>query len=123
MKKFIYFLFIVFILSTKSFADKIEKFVINGNSRISDQTIILFSKAKINQEFNENDFNNIIKNLYETDFFKEVSIKLENNVLIINVFENPIIQSIQITGIKSSKKTDPLYELMSMKEKRKNRLC
>ena len=77
----------------------------------------MFSKAKINQIINEDDLNNFIKNLYQTDFFKEVNIKFKNNILTFNVIENPIIQSIQINGIKSSKYTDPLYEIMSMKEK------
>ncbi len=117
MKKFIYFILINLLLSTLSHADKIEKISINGNSRISDKTVILFSKAKINQDVNEDDLNNFIKNLYETDFFKEVNIKFKNNILTFNVLENPIIQTIQINGIKSSKYTDPLYEIMSMKEK------
>ena len=117
MKKFIYFILINLLLSTHSHADKIEKISINGNSRISDKTVILFSKAKINQDVNEDDLNNFIKNLYETDFFKEVNIKFKNNILTFNVVENPIIQTIQINGIKSSKYTDPLYEIMSMKEK------
>ena len=117
MKKFITFILINLFLSAHSYADKIEKIFINGNNRISDKTVILFSKAKINQDVNEDDFNNFIKNLYETDFFKEVNIKFKNNILTFNVLENPIIQTIQINGIKSSKYTDPLYEIMSMKEK------
>ena len=117
MKKFIYFVLIHLFLFSSLYADKIEKFSINGNSRISDKTVILFSKAKINQSINEDDLNGFIKNLYETDFFKEVNIKFKNNVLTFNVVENPIIQSIKINGIKSSKYTDPLYEIMSMKEK------
>ena len=117
MKKFIYFILIHSFLFSPSYADKIEKFSINGNSRISDKTVILFSKAKINQIINEDDLNNFIKNLYQTDFFKEVNIKFKNNILTFNVIENPIIQSIQINGIKSSKYSDPLYEIMSMKEK------
>jgi len=59
------------------YADKIEKISVNGNVRISDKTVILFSKAKINQEVNEDDFNNFIKDLYETDFFKKVQIKFK----------------------------------------------
>ena len=117
MKKFIYFILIHLFLFSPSYADKIEKFSINGNSRISDKTVILFSKAKINQIIDEDDLNIFIKNLYQTDFFKEVNIKFKNNILTFNVIENPIIQSIQINGIKSSKYTDPLYEIMSMKEK------
>ena len=100
MKKFIYIILIHLFLFSTSYADKIEKFSINGNSRVSDKTVILFSKAKINQIINEDDINDFIKNLYQTDFFKEVNIKFKNNILTFNVIENPIIQSIQINGIK-----------------------
>ena len=117
MKNFIYFILINLFLSMNVYADKIEKISVNGNVRISDKTVILFSKAKINQEVNEDDFNNFIKNLYETDFFKKVKIKFEDNILTFAVVENPIIQSIKINGIKSSKYTEPMYEIMSMKEK------
>ena len=117
MKNFIYFILINLFLSMNVYADKIEKISVNGNVRISDKTVILFSKAKINQEVNEDDFNNFIKDLYETDFFKKVKIKFEDNILTFSVVENPIIQSIKINGIKSSKYTGPMYELMSMKEK------
>ena len=117
MKNFIYFILINLFLSMNVYADKIEKISVNGNVRISDKTVILFSKAKIDQEVNEDDFNNFIKNLYETDFFKKVKIKFEDNILTFAVVENPIIQSIKINGIKSSKYTEPMYEIMSMKEK------
>ena len=117
MKNFIYFILINLFLSMNVYADKIEKISVNGNVRISDKTVILFSKAKINQEVNEDDFNNFIKDLYETDFFKKVQIKFEDNILTFSVVENPIIQSIKINGIKSSKYTEPMYEIMSMKEK------
>ena len=117
MKNFIYFILINLFLSMNVYADKIEKISVNGNVRISDKTVILFSKAKINQEVNEDDFNNFIKDLYETDFFKKVQIKFEDNILTFAVVENPIIQSIKINGIKSSKYTEPMYEIMSMKEK------
>ena len=43
-----------------------------------------------------------MKNLYDTDFFKNISLKLENNVLEIDVEENQIIQSVVIEGVESN---------------------
>ena len=40
--------------------------------------------------------NNILKDLYETDFFKDISVNLNNQILSINVQENPIIENIFI---------------------------
>ena len=51
----------------------------------------------------ENDLNQILKKLYNTNFFETVSVKLSNDILIIKVKENPIIQNINYEGIKSSK--------------------
>ena len=42
----------------------------NGNERITDNTIIVFSKISIGNDITVNDLNNVIKELYETDFFK-----------------------------------------------------
>ena len=72
MKKLIFFLLINLILSTQSFADKIEKFIINGNVRISDQTVILFSKAKPNVH------------VYAFEAYKYICEILQKNVLINN---------------------------------------
>jgi outer membrane protein insertion porin family len=47
--------------------------------------------------------NNIIKNLYTTDFFKNVSVNLKSNILNINVIENSLVQSVEINGVKNKK--------------------
>jgi outer membrane protein insertion porin family len=117
MHIFIRTLFIIILLITNTYAEKIEKFLIIGNARIANETIVLFSKKKINQDINEDDLNEVLKNLYHTDFFKNVSVKFNDNILTISVIENPIIQAIYITGEKTSKIQDQLYEIMSLREK------
>ena len=96
----LYFLFFIYVFSSTTIAATIKQFQISGNERISDQTIQLFSGLELNDEINKGDLNKIIKNLYETSFFKNISINFENNILYINVIENPLIQSLQIEGIK-----------------------
>ena len=117
MRIFIHTFFIIIILINNAYAEKIEKFLIIGNARIADETIVLFSKKKINQDVNEDDLNEVLNNLYQTDFFKNVSISFNDNILTINVIENPIIQTINITGEKISKYQDQLYDIMSLREK------
>ena len=92
------------------YADIIKKFEIVGNERISDETIKLFSKISLNQKIKESDLNEILKNLYNTDFFKDVSIKFIENTLTIKVEENPIIENINYKGIKSNRILDLLKE-------------
>ena len=117
MRIFIHTLFIIILLIGNTFAEKIENFLIIGNARIADETIVLFSKKKINQDVNDDDLNEVLKNLYQTDFFKNVDITFNDNILTISVIENPIIQTINITGEKTSKIQDQLYEIMSLREK------
>ena len=49
-------------------AETLEKIEISGNKRISDQTIIIFSEIKINEEITKNKLDVIIKKLYQTNF-------------------------------------------------------
>ena len=117
MRKFIYLFFITFFCFSVSYAEKVTKINVDGNKRISDATIILFSDVLIDQDLTEDDLNEILINLYDTNFFNDVSLLFEKNILSIKVSENPIIQSINIVGVKSKKYLDPLYEIITMKEK------
>ena len=109
-------LFILF-LSTVCNSEIVSSIEILGNKRISDQTVILFSELKTNEDLTEEDINNSIKKLYETNFFKEISTTFNNSILKITVIENPIIQSIEIAGLKSKKYSEAIFDVLSMKEK------
>ena len=110
------FLIIFFyIFTTTVNASNLEKILINGNNRISDDTIKMFSKIKIGENINEIDLNNILKNLYETYYFEDVSVQIENNNLIINVVEAKIIQDLNIKGIKSSKIKEEIRKNLILK--------
>ena len=84
-------------------ADIIKKIEINGNKRISDETIILFSEISLDQKIEKQNLNNILKNLYQTNFFSNVSLSFNENTLFINIEENPIIENINYNGIKKQK--------------------
>ena len=117
MYKFIIsFLFSLLIFSHTN-AENLNKINISGNKRVSDKTIIMFSGVVIGQDISEDNINEITKNIYETNFFKNISIDFKNQVLLINVVENPIVQTIEITGVKSKKYIEPLKALLTVKEK------
>ena len=118
MLKFIFSLLLSFlVLINSSYAEKIKEIKISGNSRISDETIRVFSDLDLSQNFEDINLNNLIKNLYETNYFSDVSIKYENQILYINVVENPIVQNIVIEGIKANKLKDQIYDSLKIKEK------
>ena len=118
MLKFIFSLLLSFlVLINSSYAEKIKEIKISGNSRISDETIRVFSDLDLSQNYEDINLNNLIKELYETNYFSDVSIKYENQILYINVVENPIVQNILIEGIKSNTLKDQIYDSLKIKEK------
>ena len=101
MFKIFCFSVLLFLRTLVSYAEDVKSIVIKGNERITKETIIVFSDVNINDNLNANDLNEITKNLYSTDFFSDVSIKLEKNILQIDVKENYLVQNIVINGVKN----------------------
>ena len=116
-KFFIHLTILSFFLTFSSYAKNYERIIINGNERISSETILVFSEISEDQSLNENSINNILKKLYKSGYFKDVSVKIENNNLIIDVLENPVIQTVYINGIKRKKTEESLYEILSLKNR------
>ncbi len=98
-----------------SFSEIIKKIQITGNSRISNETVLMFSKINEGQNFKNLMLNEILKNLYDSNFFSDVSVKFENNIIKINVEEAPLIKDIKITGIKAKKFKKLIRESLILK--------
>ena len=62
---------------------------------------LMFSKIQLGDDLNEMKINDALKNIYESNFFSDVKIKLKANKLSIFVVENPVIENIEYKGIKS----------------------
>ena len=109
--------FILIFLPSYAFSSNLEKIRITGNECISDETIKLFIDVNVNDIINDNKLNNILKDLYETNFFKDININFNNQILIINVEENPIIENIFYKGIKSNRILDFIKNETSIKQR------
>ncbi len=103
------------IFSSFSFSEIIEKIQITGNQRISDETVLMFSKINKGQNFKSSMLNDLVKNLYDSNFFNNVSVKFENNIILINVEEAPLIKEIKISGIKAEKFKKLIREILILK--------
>ena len=117
--KKIFFILILFFLafSNKSYAETVKKVEVEGNKRISLETIIIFGDIAIDKDYQSSDVNLLIKKLYETTFFSNISVELENGKLTIIVEENPIIESIIFEGEKAVKYKEVIRELLILREK------
>ncbi len=110
----IFILLLFFINIVK--AEIVNNIDIKGNFRVNSETIIMFSGVTIGEDLSTNDLNTILKNLYETNFFEDVQVNLNQSNLEIVVVENPIIQSIDIRGIKNKSLEKALLEKINLKK-------
>ncbi len=118
IKKILTFIFIFNTLFFfKSYAIELKKIEILGNDRIPSETIKMFSEVNINQNINEINLNKVLKNLYNSNFFDNVTVDLNNNILTINVVESPIIESITYNGIKAKKIKEAILKDLQLKSR------
>ena len=115
--KFITILLFIVSFSLTLKAEVINNITVNNNDRISLNTIKTYGNIKIGVDYSPDDLNDILKNLYETNFFQDISLKIKKNTLIIDVVENKLIQKITINGIKSSKFKKSILESLTSSAK------
>ena len=111
MIKFLVIFF--FILTTNSFSE-IKKISIVGNTRVNSNTIeSLVDKKIVNVDSIY--INNLTKKIYDTDFFSDVKISYNQDLLTITVVENPIVNFFYINGLKDND-LDRINKIITLKE-------
>ena len=98
MNKFFVFICLFFLFSIEMKAEKVKEIIIDGNQRVSDETIIIYGKINKDEDYSAIKLNRIIENLYSTDFFEDVKIKLNNGVLKVELKEYPVINQLVLIG-------------------------
>jgi len=117
IKIFIHIALFFTLINSNSYSEVVNKVEVKGNERISSETVKVFGDITIGKNYESNDVNDLIKKLYETTFFSDISVNLENNTLSITLKENPIINSIVFDGEKAKKYTEKIIEITSLREK------
>ena len=95
---FFYFSFISISLS-----EIVNKFQIEGNQRVSNETIKMFSGIIIGDDVSQSTLNDILKRIYDSNFFDNVNVSINNNILSIQVTESALIENVDIKGPKAKK--------------------
>ena len=116
-KNFLFNLIFIVFISISSQAEVVNRVVVSGNERISDETILIFGDVSLGKNYEMLDINSLIKKLYDTTFFSNISANIESNQLNITVTENPIINLILFKGEKAKKYKEKIQELLSLQEK------
>ena len=113
----------IFLTSAVLKAEVIDKLVINGNKRVSSETIKVYGEIEINKNISEIEINRILNNLYSTNFFEDVKIKVNQNTLFINVNEYPVINQLILIGEPRKSFKQKILTLIQSKEKRTARIA
>ena len=98
-------------------ADIIQKLDVKGNNRISTETIKVYGDIKIGQDYSAFDIDEILKNLYKTEFFEDIKISLLDGVLNLVVKEYPTINFVDFKGEKSNQIKKTVLEKLQLKSK------
>ena len=113
IKSIIIYLF----FTTLVFSEIIKNIDISGNKRISKETILVLSSIVKGEDYDNDKLNDSLKKLYKTNFFKDIKINFEDGFLKISVIENPIIENIELTGIKNKTIIKRLNEGITLKNR------
>ncbi len=117
MLKIISAITLIFLMISPINAEEVREIKVINNERISKETIQIFSDIKVGEDYDDNDLNRILKDIYDTNFFSNVSLEIKDGILIIDVKENKIIQNITVEGIKRQDLIEDLKTRISSKDK------
>ncbi|MDC3114494.1 outer membrane protein assembly factor BamA [Candidatus Pelagibacter sp.] len=117
IKFLIKFFVITFLFLSNVYSEIVKKIEIFGNQRISSDTILVLANISTNKNFEDEDLNKSLRELYNTNFFSDIQISLVDGVLKIDLVENPIIEDIEILGIKNKSFLEDIYERISLKNR------
>ena len=97
---FLIFVIFIFLNINISFSNDyfINKVDITGNKRIPTSFITNITNKYFNQKITDEEINLITKNLYNSGFFDDISVKVNNDTLFVEVIETPIINEIYFFG-------------------------
>jgi outer membrane protein insertion porin family len=108
------FIIVIFLILTNNLFAEIKKVNIVGNSRVNSTTIVSLVDKKINS-IDSIYINNLTKKIYDTDFFADVKVSFNQEILTITVAENPIVNFFYINGVKDSD-LDQVNKIITLKE-------
>ena len=117
MKKIKLLLLLICLIFNPAKAEILNDVKVENNKRVSKESIVVFGNIKIGKNYNESEINKILVDLYETNFFSNIKLRLENGILIVNVIEKKIIQSVILEGIKSKENTTKILKQLKLKDK------
>ncbi len=117
MRKILLTLLLLNFISFSAKSEIINDIKLENNKRVSKESVLAFGNIKLGKDYSENEINQILGDLYNTNFFSDIKLTVENNVLIIDVKEKKIIQTIVLEGVASKENTEKILKGLKLKDK------
>jgi len=118
MNKIFLFTLLIILSFSSLKAETIKQVIITGNERVSDETVKIYGEIELSKNYSNRDLDNILKNLYATDFFEDVKVQLSDNILKISLTEYPFINQLIIIGEKSNRFKEQIRKIMKLKKQK-----
>jgi outer membrane protein insertion porin family len=87
---------------------------IEGLQRVEPGTVFNYLNVKVGESFDDSMGADAIRGLFNTGFFKDVQVQVDNGVLVVLVEERPTISRIDFTGMKEFDKAAILKALRAL---------
>ncbi|MEI7426569.1 MAG: outer membrane protein assembly factor BamA [Betaproteobacteria bacterium] len=87
---------------------------VEGLQRVEPGTVFSYLPVKVGETFDDTKGADAIRALFNTGFFKDVQVKVDNNVLVVLVEERPTISKVDFTGMKEFEKEAILKALRAI---------
>ena len=117
MRKILLTLLLLNFILFSAKSEIINDIKLENNKRVSKESVLAFGNIKLGKDYSENEINQILGDLYNTNFFSDIKLKVENNILIIDVKEKKIIQTIVLEGVASKENTEKILKGLKLKDK------
>ena len=71
----------IFIFINSANAKKYSEINVVGNERLTIETSVMFSGLNLDNDINDQDLNQAIKKLFQTNYFKDIKIFTKNDII------------------------------------------
>ena len=117
LKLFLFTFICLVLFLNSSFAESVKNsnIIIEGNKKISSNTIVELLNLTGNNA-NSKNLNDYQKKLFQSNFFRSVNVSFNNKKIFITVIENPIVDYIFIEGIESDQLLNKIKDTLELKE-------
>ncbi|MBE6456033.1 MAG: outer membrane protein assembly factor BamA [Alphaproteobacteria bacterium] len=98
MKKIIGLLLMSSALATQASAEVLRSVSVNGTQRFENATILNELNFRSGQNITAADLDSATKKLFATGLYSDVSVKMKNGVMLVDVVENPTVYDVYFEG-------------------------